>query len=160
MNQNTNMTISKELEISRFLIVLMSIASGVTVANLYYSQPLLEELSRFFNVPSATIGITAMMIQIGYALGLVFLVPLGDIKERRSLIMIMLFCSATALFSLSFSTNVWWLSVSSLLVGITSITPMLIVALAAHLAKPVKRGQVIGNVHEWAINRYFIISYV
>ncbi|MCI1944137.1 MFS transporter [Clostridium luticellarii] len=146
MNQNTNMAIPKEFEISRFLIILMSIASGATAANLYYSQPLLEKLSRYFNVSSAMIGITAMMIQIGYALGLVFLVPLGDIKERRSLIMTMLFCSALALLGLSFASNTWWLSVSSLLVGLTSVTPMLIVALAAHLAKPAKLGQVIGNV--------------
>lgn len=146
MNQNTNIAIPKEFEISRFLIVLMSIASGVTSANLYYSQPLLEELSRFFNVSSTMIGIAAMLIQIGYALGLVFLVPLGDIKERRSLIITMLFCSAMALLGLSFASNIWWLSVSSLLVGLASITPMLIVALAAHLAKPAERGQVIGNV--------------
>jgi len=146
MNQHADITIPKEFHINRFLIILMSIACGASAANLYYSQPLLEELSRFFNVSSSMIGITAMLIQIGYALGLVFLVPLGDIKERRSLIMTMLFCSTIALLSLSLASNIWWLLVSSLLVGLTSITPMLIVPLAAHLAKPLERGQVIGNV--------------
>lgn len=146
MKQNTDIAIPKEFEISRFLIMLMSVASGVSAANLYYSQPLLEEFSRFFNVSSTMIGIAAMLIQIGYALGLVFLVPLGDIKERRGLIITMLFCSTIALLSLSLASNIWWLIVSSLLVGLTSITPMLIVPLAAHLAKPVERGRVIGNV--------------
>ncbi|WP_297422407.1 MFS transporter [Clostridium sp.] len=146
MNQNTDIAIPKEFEMSRFLIILMSIASGASAANLYYSQPLLEEFSRFFNVSSTMIGITAMLIQIGYALGLVFIVPLGDIKERRSLIMTMLFCSTIALLSLSLASNIWWLLASSLLVGLTSVTPMLIVPLAAHLAKPVERGQIIGNV--------------
>lgn len=145
MKQNTDIAIPKEFEISR-LIMLMSVASGVSAANLYYSQPLLEEFSRFFNVSSTMIGIAAMLIQIGYALGLVFLVPLGDIKERRDLIITMLFCSTIALLSLSLASNIWWLIVSSLLVGLTSITPMLIVPLAAHLAKPVERGRVIGNV--------------
>lgn len=146
MNQRTDIAMPKEFKLSRFLIILMSIASGLSAANLYYSQPLLEEFSRFFNVSSTMIGISAMLIQIGYALGLVFLVPLGDIKERRGLIMTMLFCSAIALLSLSIDSNIWWLLVSSLLVGLTSITQMLIVTLAAHLAKPVERGQVIGNV--------------
>lgn len=146
MNQNTDITMPKEFEMSHFLIMLMAIACGVIAANLYYSQPLLEELSKFFNVSSSMIGIAAMLIQVGYALGLIFLVPLADIKERRGLIMTMLFCSTIALISLSLASNIWWLLVSSLLVGLTSITPMLIVPLAAQLAKPVERGKVIGNV--------------
>ncbi|EDK34330.1 MFS transporter [Clostridium kluyveri] len=146
MNQHADINIHKEVKMSRFLIVLMSIACGVSVANLYYSQPLLEELSRFFNVSSSMIGISAMLIQIGYALGLISLVPLGDIKERKGLIITMLFCSAISLISLSFASNIYWLLGSSLLVGLTSIIPMLIVPLAAHLANPVERGKVIGTV--------------
>ncbi|EHI99535.1 major facilitator superfamily MFS_1 [Clostridium sp. DL-VIII] len=146
MYKNTDIIIKKEFELSNFLIVLMSVACAVSVANLYYYQPLLEQISRFFNVSSSTIGIAAMLIQIGYAIGLIFIVPLGDIKERRSLIMIMLFCSAISLLSLSISLNIWWLLLSSLIVGVTSITPMLIVPLAAHLAKPAERGKVIGSV--------------
>lgn len=147
MSQNTR-TITKDNEIglSRFLIILMSIASGLTSANLYYSQPLLENLSRFFNVSSAIIGFAAMLIQIGYALGLAFIVPIGDIKERRNLIVLMLFFSALSLTGLSFATNIYWLSIGSFCVGLTSVIPMLIVALAAHLAKPTERGKVIGNV--------------
>ena len=146
MYQNTDIIIKKEFELSNFLIVLMSIACAASAANLYYSQPLLEQISRFFNVSSSIIGIAAMLIQIGYAIGLIFLVPLGDIKERRRLIMIMLFCSAISLLCLSISFNIWWLLLSSLIVGLTSITPMLIVPLAAHLAKPAERGKVIGSV--------------
>lgn len=146
MNQHTDIAMPKEFELSRFLIILMSIASGLSAANLYYSQPLLEYFSTFFNVSSSIIGIVAMLIQVGYALGLLFLVPLGDIKERRGLIITMLFCSAIALLSLSLASNIWWLLISSFIVGLTSITQMLIVALAAHLSKPVERGQVIGSV--------------
>lgn len=146
MYQNTDIIIKKEFELSNFLIVLMSIACAASAANLYYSQPLLEQISRFFNVSSSIIGIAAMLIQIGYAIGLIFLVPLGDIKERRNLIMTMLFCSVISLLSLSISFNIWWLLLSSLIVGLTSITPMLIVPLAAHIAKPAERGKVIGSV--------------
>jgi predicted MFS family arabinose efflux permease len=136
----------QRVEMSRFLLILMSIASGVTVANLYYSQPLLEELARFFGVSPSMIGISAMLIQIGYALGLLLLVPLGDIREQRSLIMVMLGCSIFALLGISFASNVGWLMAGSLLVGITSIVPQLIVPLAAHLAKPEVKGKVIGSV--------------
>lgn len=146
MYQNTDIIIKKEFELSNFLIVLMSIACAASAANLYYSQPLLEQISRFFNVSSSIIGIAAMLIQIGYAIGLIFLVPLGDIKERRNLIMTMLFCSVISLLSLSISFNIWWLLLSSLIVGLTCITPMLIVPLAAHIAKPAERGKVIGSV--------------
>ena len=146
MNKDEEIDKPKVFEMSRFLIVLMSVASGVTAANLYYAQPLGEKLSQFFNVSSTLIGIAAMLIQLGYAMGLVFLVPLGDIKEHRSLIMTMLFCSMIALLGLSFASNVGWFLVGSLFVGLTSVTPMLIVTLAAHLANPAKRGRVIGSV--------------
>jgi len=146
MNQHENMTKSTKPAMSHFLMFLLSFASAATAANLYYSQPLLENLSQFFNVSSAVIGIAAMLIQIGYALGLVFLVPLGDIRERRSLIITMLFCSMAALLGISFASNVAWLIVGSVLIGLTSITPMLIVALAAQLAESTSRGKVIGNV--------------
>ena len=132
--------------ISRSVIVLLSVTSAVTVANLYYAQPLLEELTRFFRVSPAVIGAGAMLIQVGYALGLFSLVPLGDIRERRSLIMTMLFCAMTVLVALSFAPNIWWFLVCSLLLGLTSIVPMLIVPLAAHLANASARGQVIGTV--------------
>ena len=146
MNRHKGIPISKRFEISSFLLLIMSVASGLTAANLYYSQPLLEELSRFFHVTPTMIGTSSMLIQIGYALGLVFLVPLGDIKERRSLIMTMLFCSMMALLGVSFASNIGWFLVGSLLVGLTSIVPILIVTLAADLAKPVLRGQVIGTI--------------
>lgn len=136
----------EKTKLSRFLILLMSIASAVCVANLYYSQPLLSNLSRYFHVSSAVIGISAMLIQIGYAIGLVFLVPLGDIVKHRPLIITMLICSMAALLELSFATNIVWFTIGSLLVGITSITQMLLVTLAAHLANPASRGRVIGTV--------------
>jgi predicted MFS family arabinose efflux permease len=124
----------------------MAIASGATVANLYYAQPLLEELSRYFHVSQAGMGVSAMLIQAGYALGLLFLVPLGDIRERRSLIMTMLVCSIGALLLISFSPSMPVFLISSLLLGATSIVPQLLVPFAAHLAHPRERGKAIGNV--------------
>ena len=132
--------------LSRSLVLLMAIASGATVANLYYAQPLLEELSRFFQVPQSGMGVVAMLIQAGYAIGLLFLVPLGDIRERRSLIITVLLCSIGALLLISFSANIGLFMFSSLLLGVVSIVPQLLVPFAAHLALPEERGKAIGNV--------------
>lgn len=131
---------------NKFLILLMSVASAICVANLYYAQPLLSNLAGYFHVSSAMIGVSAMIIQIGFAVGLIFLVPLGDMVNKRSLIIVMLLCSMAALLELSFATNIIWFTVGSLFVGITSISQMVFVTLAAHLANPASRGRVIGTV--------------
>jgi predicted MFS family arabinose efflux permease len=132
--------------LTRPLVLLMAVASGATVANLYYAQPLLEELSRYFHVSQSGIGIAAMLIQVGYALGLLLLVPLGDIRERRSLILTVLLCSIGALLLISFSTSIGLFLFSSLLLGMSSIVPQLLVPFAAQLALPHERGKAIGNV--------------
>lgn len=131
---------------NKFLILLMSVASAICVANLYYAQPLLSNLAGYFHVSSAMIGVSAMIIQIGFAVGLIFLVPLGDMVNKRSLIIVMLLCSMAALLELSFATNIIWFTIGSLFVGITSISQMVFVTLAAHLANPASRGRVIGTV--------------
>jgi len=136
----------EKIALGRPLVLLMAIAAGMTVANLYYGQPLLEELSRFFRVSHSTIGIAAMLIQVGYALGLLFLVPLADIRERRSLIITVLSCSIAALLLVSFSSGIGLFLFSSLLLGTTSIVPQLLVPFAAQLAPPHERGKAIGNV--------------
>ncbi len=128
------------------LVFLMAVASGATVANLYYSQPLLEELSRFFHVSHPTIAFSAMLIQAGYGLGLLFLVPLGDVRERRSLIITMLLLSIGALLLTSFSGGIGLFLASSLFLGVTSVVPQLLVPFAAQLALPQERGRAIGNV--------------
>lgn len=138
--------LSQKPALSRSLLLLMSIAGAVSVANLYDSQPLLAGLAQYFHVSSAVIGVAAMLTQIGNAIGLIFLVPFGDIVRHRLLIITMLACSMAALSGLSFASSILWFAVGSLLVGITSITQILLVTLAAHLADPASRGRVIGTV--------------
>ena len=136
----------KKVVLKRPLVLLMAVGAGMTVANLYYAQPLLEELSRFFRVSHSAIGMAAMLVQVGYALGLLFLVPLGDIRERRSLIITVILCSIGTLLLISFSSGIGLFLFSSLLLGTTSIVPQLVVPFAAHLAPPQERGKAIGNV--------------
>lgn len=132
--------------LTNLLILVMSIACGLTVANLYYIQPLLADIAKTFHVSQLSIGFAAMLTQIGYAIGMIFILPLGDIKEKRKLIVIMLLCSIISLMSMFFASNIYILTISSFAVGFTSIIPQLIITLAAQLSTPQQRGQTIGTI--------------
>lgn len=132
--------------LTKLLILIMAITCGLTVANLYYIQPLLGDMAKSFNVHEVSVGSAAMLTQIGYAVGMIFILPLGDIKERKNLITIMLLFSVISLFTMAFSQNIYMLIISSFAVGFTSIIPQLIIPLAAQLSNPNERGKVIGTV--------------
>lgn len=132
--------------LTKLLILVMSIACGLTVANLYYIQPLLGDIAKTFHVDQLSIGFAATLTQIGYAIGMIFILPLGDIKEKRNLIVIMLLFSVISLMSMFFSSNIYILTISSFAVGFTSIIPQLIIPLAAQLSNPQQRGQTIGTI--------------
>lgn len=155
MYQSNNAIIKTNLSINNLktkpiltnlLILIMSIACGLTVANLYYIQPLLADIAKTFHVSQLSIGFAAMLTQIGYAVGMIFILPLGDIKEKRSLIVMVLLCSIISLMSMFFSSNVYILIISSFAIGFTSIVPQLIIPLAAQLSNPQQRGQTIGTI--------------
>ncbi|MBC2579127.1 MFS transporter [Clostridium sp. DJ247] len=132
--------------LNNLLIMVMAIACGLTVANLYYIQPLLADISKTFNVSETSVGFAAMLTQMGYAVGMIFILPLGDIRERRTLITIVLIFSILSLTSMFFSHNMFMLIISSFAVGVTSIIPQLIIPLAAQLSDPKERGQKIGTI--------------
>lgn len=136
----------KDFKLSKVLVLVMAIASGITVANIYYIQPLLVKIADGFHVTQVSVGFVAMLTQIGYALGMLIILPLADIREKRLLIIIMLFCSACSLMLMYFSFNITVVSIASFAVGFTSVVPQLIVPLAAQLADPKERGKIIGTV--------------
>jgi predicted MFS family arabinose efflux permease len=132
--------------ISSGLVALLAIVAGVSVANLYYVQPLLPVLSRVFAVGPAGVGAVAVLTQVGYALGLLLFIPLGDAVERKALILRLCASSVLALLALAASPTLAWLGTASLLVGLCSVVPHVALPLAAHLAGPAERGRVIGSV--------------
>jgi predicted MFS family arabinose efflux permease len=136
----------KDLKLSGFLVLVMAVASGMTVANLYYIQPLLVEIAHSFQVTQVSVGFVAMLTQIGYALGMLIILPLADVKEKRLLIIVMILCSACSLMFMVFSFNVIAVSIASFAVGFTSVVPQLLVPFAAQLADPQERGKIIGTV--------------
>ncbi|WP_313468989.1 MFS transporter, partial [Carnobacterium sp.] len=141
--------ISKEktnFELTPSFILLLAVSCGVAVASLYYIQPLESMLAVDFGVSVGNIGFAAMLTQIGYALGLFFIVPLGDIFERRSLIIRMLILVVISLIGVTVSRHYVFFAWALFIVGITSIVPQLIIPYAAQLSKPEKRGSVLGTV--------------
>lgn len=124
----------------------MTIATGMVVANLYYNQPLLGRIAATFQVTEASAGSLAMLTQIGYAVGMLFIIPLGDMLRRKRLIMIDFAAIIIALLLAGFAVNIQSLMVASFLIGATSVVPQLLVPMAAHLAKPEARGRTVGFV--------------
>jgi len=135
-----------DFKLNGFLVLVMAVASGITVANLYYIQPLLVEIANSFHVNQVSVGFVAMLTQIGYALGMLIILPLADIKEKRLPIVIMLLCSACSLLLMYFSLNITVISIAAFAVGFTSVVPQLLVPFAAQLADPKERGKIIGTV--------------
>ncbi len=135
-----------EEKLGRNLIWMMAIASGAAAANLYYNQPLLAIIAQSFQTSEHSVGLIPMLTQIGYALGIFLLVPLGDLVERRRLILTMLVATAFALGVAALAPNFTWLVGASLAIGMTTIVAQLIVPFAANLASPQARGKVVGMV--------------
>jgi len=111
--------------ISRAVIWLMAIISGLVVANNYYNQPLLALISEDLNVSETAASRISVLTQIGYALGLLLIVPLGDKFYRKKLILIDLILVFGALLWMTFATELWMLYAASLLIGATSVIPQL-----------------------------------
>lgn len=132
--------------LSPALIILMSIATGLAVASNYYAQPLLETIAGAFALSVNQAGLIVTAAQLSYALGLMFLVPLGDMFERRSLIVWMTLLSAGGMLITAMSSNVVWMIVGTMLTGLFSVVAQILVPLAATLATPQQRGKVVGTI--------------
>lgn len=126
--------------------ILMAIGCGVTVANLHYVQPLLPQIAGSLKAPEGGVGHIAALPQVGYALGLLLIAPLGDMIERRRLVLWMLAAVIFSLVAMAAAPTLGLLAVASFVLGMTTITPQLLLPFAAHLAPPGERGRVVGTV--------------
>lgn len=132
--------------LSPTLIVLMSVATGLAVASNYYPQPLLDTIARAFSLTPGQAGFIVTVAQLGYAAGLLFLVPLGDMFERRKLIVSMTLLSAIGLLVTASSQSLAVMLLGTALTGLFSVVAQILVPLAATLATPEKRGKVVGTI--------------
>ncbi|MCK7189859.1 MFS transporter [Enterobacter kobei] len=132
--------------LSPALILLMSVATGLAVASNYYAQPLLDTIARAFNLSASSAGFIVTAAQLGYAAGLLFLVPLGDMFERRMLIVSMTLLAAGGMLITASSQSLTMMIVGTALTGLFSVVAQILVPLAATLASPDKRGKVVGTI--------------
>ncbi|EPF0315518.1 MFS transporter [Enterobacter chuandaensis] len=132
--------------LSPALILLMSVATGLAVASNYYAQPLLDTIARAFNLSASSAGFIVTAAQLGYAAGLLFLVPLGDMFERRMLIVSMTLMAAGGMLITASSQSLTMMIVGTALTGLFSVVAQILVPLAATLASPEKRGKVVGTI--------------
>jgi predicted MFS family arabinose efflux permease len=132
--------------ISAGLVALLAVVAGVSVANLYYVQPLLPVLATHFGAGPAATGTVAVLTQAGYAVGLLLFIPLGDAVERKALILWLCAASVLALLGIAAAPSLAWVAGASFLVGFFSVVPHVALPMAAHLAAPAERGRVIGSV--------------
>ena len=126
-------------------ILLMAVAAGITVANIYYNQPILKEIAISLHASDVEIGRVSMFAQLGYGLGMFFLIPMGDMVNRKKLILLLMVLLAVSLVLMVLSKGVFFVWVLSLLIGICSAPAQIILPMAASLDK-VNRGKTVGIV--------------
>ncbi|OME90995.1 MULTISPECIES: MFS transporter [Paenibacillus] len=134
------------MPLTRYVTLLFAIACGMSVANIYFAQPLLDELSNEFNMDYSIIGILITVTQIFYALGLLLLVPLGDLLNQRRLIIGQMAISMAALVIVGTASSGTMLFAGLALVGLLAVVTQTIVAFVATIAAPAERGRAVGVV--------------
>jgi predicted MFS family arabinose efflux permease len=132
--------------INRGVTWLLAMSVGAIVANIFYAQPLLAEMARALSAPVTTMGLVAMLTQIGTALGMLIFVPLGDKYNRRSLTCILLLAASFSLMAVATAPTVLRLAAACFGVGAASSAVHVLVPFAAHLAPESQRGRVVGIV--------------
>lgn len=133
-------------KLTNSVLYLMSVSAGLIVANLYYNQPLLNQMAETFNVSHAAVSNVALSTQLGYAFGLLFIIPLGDKISNKKILKIDFLVMILALLAAGFSSSLFFLIASSFLIGFTSAIPQLFVPMAAALSDNKGRGRAIGIV--------------
>jgi predicted MFS family arabinose efflux permease len=141
----TNQTIAVP-GISSGMVLLLATATGLIVANLYYAQPLVGPISLATGLSPGAAGLIVTLTQIGYCLGMIFIVPLGDLQENRRLIVTCLAATSAALLVAASTSNAALFLAAALCIGLGSVAAQVVVPFAAHLAPPQMRGQIVGKV--------------
>ncbi|HEV7320066.1 MAG TPA: MFS transporter [Ensifer sp.] len=131
---------------TRPMLTLFAFAAGLAVANAYFAHPLLDVMAADLDLSTTSAGLIVGATQLGYALGLILLVPLGDLFDRRKVILVQSLLSAAALGLVSLASSAAVLMASIASVGMLAVLTQAFVAYAASLSRPSERGQVVGFV--------------
>ena len=132
--------------IPRHILLMMAIMAGFTVANLYYNQPLLDLICKDIGISHEEANFITVITQIGYALGLLFIVPLADMVSLRHIAIVCMSAAAVSATAIGFAENVWMLWVASLTLGFSSIMPQLFIPMSALYSRPENKSRNMGYV--------------
>jgi len=132
--------------LSRALVLLIAVATGAVVANLYYAQPVLHQVARAFRTGPGATSTVITATQIGYAAGLLLIVPLGDFHPRRTLVTRLFAVSTVALVACALAPNLWLFALASVAVGGASVAGQVMIPFAADLAPEERRGRVVARI--------------
>lgn len=135
-----------QLDISqnKTLLWLMAIACGLCAGANYYCQPLIHSIQQYYQVPESQVALTVTFAQVSYALGLLFIVPVGDIVNKTKLIPLLMFFAAIGLLICAFAVNLPMLWVGTVIVGLFSVAAQVLIPLATMAVRPEKTGEVVG----------------
>jgi len=132
--------------LSRGLVVLIAVATGAVVANLYYAQPVLHQMAHDFHSGSGPASLIITCTQIGYAAGLLLVVPLGDLYARRTLVSRIFGVAVLALVACAVAPSLWFFGLASVAVGCASVAGQVMIPFAADLAPAERRGRVVAHI--------------
>ncbi|KOR87158.1 transporter [Bacillus sp. FJAT-22058] len=137
--------------LTRYMALLFATACGMAVANIYYAQPLLDSMATEFGIAHSSIGIVITITQLCYALGLLLLVPLGDLLNRRRLIIGQMLLSVLSLIVVGIAPIITVLFTGLAAVGLLAVVTQVLVAFASTLAAPAERGRIVGLVQSGVV---------
>ena len=137
---------SDDSHLSAGLLFLLAVASGLIVANLYYAQPLVGPISASIGLAPGASGLIVTLTQVGYALGLLLIVPLADLIENRRLVVTALLVTLGALLAAALATDRWLFLPAAFVIGLSCVAAQVLVPYAAHFTAEAHRGRAVGTV--------------
>lgn len=141
-----NYTLKENGGLPATLLWTLAIVAGISVANLYYNQPLLNMIRDELGESDFRTNLIAMITQIGYALGLLFIVPLGDLYQRKRIIVTNFSLLIVSLLAIALSPNIYVIWAASLFTGVCSVIPQIFIPIASQFSRPERKGRNVGIV--------------
>lgn len=138
------MNTSPDISQDKTLLWLMALACGLCAGANYYCQPLINSIHTYFQVPESQVALTVTFAQVSYALGLLFIVPVGDTVNKTKFIPLLMFLAAFGLFLCAFSVNLPMLWIGTIMTGLFSVAAQILIPFATMSVKPDKIGEVVG----------------
>lgn len=139
-----DMTNPLDISEDKALLWLMAIACGICAGANYYSQPLIHSIQLYFQASESSVALTVTFAQISYAIGLLFIVPMGDILNKTKFIPVLMFFASIGLFICAFSVNLPMLWIGTIITGLFSVAAQILIPFATMAVKPEKTGEVVG----------------